>query len=54
MLEAGRLVNRGLIPVTGSNLFRPQIIRHTTTGTYTASLSMDIDGSFPGVKAADA
>lgn len=51
MLGAGRLVNRGLIPVRGSNLFRPQIVRHTTTGTCTLSLSlsMDIDGAFPGV-----
>ena len=54
MLRAGREVNSGSIPVRGSNLFRPQIVQHTSTGTYTLSLSMDIHGAFPGVKEADA
>lgn len=52
MLRAGRQVNRGSIPVRGSNLSRPHSVQ-TSTGTYTVSFSMDRDGAFPGVKAAD-
>ena len=53
MLRAGRQVNRDSIPGRGSSLSRPQSVR-TSTGTYTISLSMDIDGAFLGDKAADA
>ena len=53
MLQAGRQVNRDSIPGRGSNLSRPQRVQ-TSTGTYTVSFSLDIDGAFLGDKAADA
>jgi hypothetical protein len=53
MLRAGRQVNRGSIPVRGSNLSRPQSVQ-TITGTYTVSFLMERGDAFPGIKAADA
>jgi hypothetical protein len=53
MLRAGRQVNRDSIPRRCSNLSRPQSVQ-TSTGTYTVSFLMDIDGAFLGDKAADA
>jgi hypothetical protein len=50
MLQAGHQVNRDSIAGRGSNLYRPQSVQ-TSTGTYTVSFSLDIDGAFLGDKA---